>query len=100
VTELVILVKFRVKSEMRDSFRRLIIENAAASLQQEPGCRQFDVLEPEGASDGRFVLYEIYIDDAAFDAHLKSSHYGVFDQASAPMVVEKSVERLRVAGAR
>ena len=95
MTRLVILVEFRVKQDAHDGFRSLIIENAAASLKLEPGCRQFDVLEPAGASGGRFVLYEIYDDDAAFQAHLKADHYRHFDQATTPMVVEKVVTRLR-----
>jgi len=95
VTRLVILVEFKVKPDAQDGFRRLISENAAASLKLEPGCRQFDVLEPDGAASGRFVLYEIYDDDAAFQAHLKADHYHRFDKASAPMVTEKVVTRLR-----
>ena len=55
MSELVILVEFGVSSDKRAEFRRLILENAALSMHNEPGCRQFDVLEPVGEPDGRFV---------------------------------------------
>ena len=56
---LVILVDFTLAPETRAEFHRLVLENAAASLRDEPGCRRFDVLVPEGDSGDRVVLYEI-----------------------------------------
>ncbi|CAN5441340.1 putative quinol monooxygenase [soil metagenome] len=96
MTPLIILVDFKVNTADHDKFRRLITENAAASLKNEPGCRQFDVLVPEGDGTGHFILYEIYDSDAAFAAHLRTEHFRQFDSASAPMIVEKTVSRLRV----
>jgi quinol monooxygenase YgiN len=86
----VLIVDFMVKPGMRPAFRKLIDENARQSAQTEPGCRRFDVVEPEGESD-RIVLYEIYNDRAAVDAHVKSSHYRAFDSESAPLVTSKKV---------
>jgi Antibiotic biosynthesis monooxygenase len=43
-----ILVEFHLKEGTRSQFRRLIDANADASVRNEPGCLQFDVLEPEG----------------------------------------------------
>jgi len=68
----------------------LIDENARTSVREEPGCRQFDVLEPTKEKD-RVVLYEIYDDRAAFELHLKSTHFASFNTASAPLVAEKLV---------
>lgn len=86
----VIIVDFQLKPGARDAFRRLIDENATASARSEPGCRRFDVLEPIGQSD-RIVLYEIYDDRAAFDAHCKTAHFGAFNTASAPYVRDKKI---------
>src|ERR1700687_4399858 len=101
MTRLAILVEFRVKPEAKDDFKRLIAQNAAASLEREPGCQQFDILlpegGPEGGMDGRFVLYEIYADAAACDAHLRTDHYRQFETAVSAMVAEKTVSRLRFA---
>jgi (4S)-4-hydroxy-5-phosphonooxypentane-2,3-dione isomerase len=89
---LAIIVDFRLKPGARPAFRRLIDRNAQLSMETEPGCRQFDVVEPRNHPD-RVLLYEIYDDDAAFEAHLQSAHYAEFDAESAPLVIEKSVIR-------
>ena len=91
----VIIVDFRLKPGTYDRFRALIVENAAASVRDEPGCRRFDVVVPEGEAD-RIVLYEIYDDAAAFDAHLKTPHFASFDAACAPLVAGRKVIRCRL----
>ncbi|SDB35415.1 putative quinol monooxygenase [Bauldia litoralis] len=85
-----ILVDFRLKPGARGAFRRLIDDNARASVAREPGCRRFDVLEPKGEDD-RIVLYEIYDDRAAFDAHMQTDHFLSFDRDSSDLVAAKSV---------
>ena len=95
MTRFAVFVEFRVGAENHDRFRELILANAAASLRNEAGCRQFDVLTPEGAdAAGEFSLYEIYDNAAAFAEHLKAEHYRQFDAATAPFVVAKKVVRL------
>ena len=55
-----------------------MLENARASLNDEPGCHQFDVCF--AADDpGRCFLYEVYTDRGAFDAHLGMAHFKAFD---------------------
>ena len=88
----VIIVDFRLKAGAHADFRRLIDANASASVRDESDCRRFDVVEPRGERD-RVLLYEIYDDDAAFDAHRSSAHFARFERASRPLVAEKSVIR-------
>ena len=91
----VVIVDFRIKPERVAEFMPLMLENARASRETEPGCRQFDVcVDP---ADGTAVfLYEVYDDRAAFDVHLASAHFKKFDPAVAPMVASKSVRTLRL----
>jgi (4S)-4-hydroxy-5-phosphonooxypentane-2,3-dione isomerase len=89
------MVDFRLKAGTFDRFRKLIVENARASVRDEPGCRQFDVVIPNGDAD-RVVLYEIYDDAAAFEAHKRTPHFATFDRDSAPFVVTKVVTLGRV----
>jgi autoinducer 2-degrading protein len=84
----VLIVDFRLKPGTRKSFRILVDANALASA-AEPGCRRFDVLELDDEED-RILLYEIYDDRAAFDAHVRSDHYAAFAEASTPLVANKS----------
>lgn len=86
----VIIVDFKLKPGTRSAFRKLIDVNAATSVLKEPGCQRFDVLEPEGTDD-RIVLYEIYDRRADLEAHIATAHYKAFDEASAHLILEKSV---------
>jgi quinol monooxygenase YgiN len=81
-----------LKAGARADFRRLVDANASSSVRDEPGCRRFDVIEARGERD-RVLLYEIYDDEAAFDAHCRSAHYARFDRESRPLVAEKVVIR-------
>ena len=92
----VILVDFTVVAGERAAFRRLIDDNARESCRTEPGCRRFDVLEPAGEPD-RVLLYEIYDDRAAFEAHTRTAHFARFDAASAALVAAKTVTECSLA---
>jgi autoinducer 2-degrading protein len=88
----VIMVDFRLRAGAQAVFRRMIDANARASVRDEPGCRRFDVVEPEG-EPGRVLLYEIYDDETAFHAHRRAAHFLEFDAESAPLVETKLVTR-------
>ncbi|HVZ00357.1 MAG TPA: putative quinol monooxygenase [Dongiaceae bacterium] len=86
----VIVVDFEIRPGAMQDFRRLVDANAKASVRDEPGCRRFDVLaNPKDAN--RILLYEIYDDRAAFDAHRRTPHFAVFDRESAALVADKTV---------
>jgi autoinducer 2-degrading protein len=86
----VILVDFRLKPGAKKDFRRLIDANARESCRNEPGCHRFDVLELPHEAD-RILLYEIYDDHAAFEAHVASPHFDLFNRRSAEHVLHKQV---------
>lgn len=86
----VITVDFILKPDAMTAFRKLIDSNAKDSCAHEPGCQRFDVLVPAGLDD-RVFLYEIYDDRAAFDAHLKTPHFDVFNRESEALVLNKTV---------
>jgi quinol monooxygenase YgiN len=82
----------RVRPGRGKEFMPLLRENARRSLADEPGCRRFDVLMPAEGAD-RVVLYEIYDDDNAFDAHRIAAHYIEFKSASRNLLAETIVQR-------
>ncbi len=90
-----IIVTFRLKPGARDAFLKLVRENAAASVREEPGCSRFDVMTSENADE--VVLYEIYSNAAAFDHHITTTHFKHFDAATRDLVAAKSVARYAVA---
>lgn len=95
---IVVLVEFLVKPSFVGQFRDLIAANAQASLEREAGCKRFDVLF-DPAEPRRFVLYEIYQDEAAFDDHLVSSHYLSFADAIEDGIEQRSISRLAFSSA-
>ena len=68
-----IFASIKIKSDQRESFLAGITENAKLSVKDEPGCLRFDVLRDDEDED-RYLLYEVYMDEAAFDAHLETPH--------------------------
>ena len=90
---LALVVEFRIKPAHVDAFDAAIRANARASLESEPGCRQFDVCrDPDDAA--LFFLYELYDDEAAIQAHLQSPHFLQMTAATASWVEAKMVRKL------
>jgi len=89
-----LIVEFRIKPAHVDAFDAAIIENARASRDTEPGCKQFDVCRDPNDTQ-LFFLYELYEDDAAIDAHLQSDHYQAMNAATADWVQTKVVRKYR-----
>jgi quinol monooxygenase YgiN len=89
----VIIAEFEVKPDKLEQFLELARTDASHSVADEPGCRQFDVtLDREHPN--RVVLYEIYDDEAAFDAHLKTPHLAAFRTGIEDLIVSRQVRRL------
>lgn len=89
-----VVVTFVIKPGQFEAFLPLIRANADRSLADEPGCHRFDILTDADHAD-TIALYELYDDAAAFDAHLQSPHFKVFDTASADMIADKTVTTWR-----
>jgi (4S)-4-hydroxy-5-phosphonooxypentane-2,3-dione isomerase len=87
-----VVVTFQLKPGSAAAFHPIIIENAETSVRSEPGCDQFQVLHDEADPD-KIVLYEVYADEAAFDAHLKTPHFAIFERDGKPMIVEADIQR-------
>ncbi len=90
---LALVVEFRIKAAFIAAFEREIVENARASRETEPGCKQFDVGR-DPADPALFFLYELYDDDAAIAAHMKSPHFLRMNETTAAWVESKSVRKM------
>ena len=90
---LVVLVEFRLTPGARDAFLEAVTINARSSVRDEPGCLRFDILTDHGKTRDSVVLYEIYENSAAFDAHRQTPHFATFHEATDGMV-EKRILRL------
>jgi len=78
---LTMLVKVRIKPEMRQRFLAAIEVDAIGSERDEPGCLRFNVLQ-DTQDQNVYYFYEVYTDDAALEAHRAMPHYGVWRAAA------------------
>lgn len=85
-----IIVDFSLEKGSLDRFHTRVLKNAEKSVELEAGCHRFDVLIPDGEPD-RVVLYEIYEDAAAFEAHKKTPHFQEFDATTRDLVRGRSL---------
>jgi quinol monooxygenase YgiN len=84
------VVEFTLQPEFVARFRERVKRQAGDSLQNESGCHVFDICIDPRRHD--FVLlYEVYSDRAAFDAHLASAHFVDFDDGVRDWIRDRRV---------
>ena len=83
----VLAVTIRIKPENVDRWMKMAIENAVEA-RKEPGCRQFDVLvDPQDKT--KVMLYEIYNDEKAFEAHQATPHFKKYLAEAVPLLASR-----------
>ena len=68
-----IFATIKIKPDQRDGFLGTIRETAFRSVSDEPGCIRFDVFQ-DLADENRYILYEVYTSEDAFQKHLATPH--------------------------
>jgi len=69
-----LLVTIRIQPSHREAFMESMLDDACHSVQDEPGCLRFDVLE-DVEDPNRIFLYEVYRDEEALEAHRQAPHF-------------------------
>ena len=78
----------------REKYLAAITENGMAAA-KEPGCRRFDILNL--ASDpNHFLLYEVYDNEAAFQAHRATDHFKKYAATTGNMVAKRDARTMSV----
>jgi quinol monooxygenase YgiN len=95
----VLIAELQVKPETVNQFIPLLLANAQASVQNEPGCYQFDVTQ-QVDDPTKFSLYEVFADEAAFEFHGKQPHVSAFFDKVKDMMAGRTPPRRchRIAG--
>ncbi|MDH4552393.1 putative quinol monooxygenase [Pseudomonas sp. BN607] len=83
-----LFIRTRVKPGSAEAFLTAIKANAAASVATEPGCLVFDVSQ-DRADPHVIYLYEIYRDEAAYDAHTQTAHFRDSRPLVEPLIIEQ-----------
>ena len=85
-----LLLKTQLKPGSLERFMEAMSVNAASSVRDEPGCLVFDVVQDRSAPD-LVWLYEVYKDEAAFEAHLLTPHFLASRPLVDPLIVQQDV---------
>ena len=69
-----LFVTIQIKPEFKDAFIEAMLDDARGSVENEPGCLRFDVVQD--LEDPNCIhLYEVYRDQTAIEAHRQAPHY-------------------------
>jgi autoinducer 2-degrading protein len=89
----IVLVRVQVKPELLAEFTAAILRNAELSVERDPGCVRFDVLQqPDDAT--RWFFYEVYEREQAWVDHRASAHFLAFKEVGDRAIVTREVTKL------
>jgi quinol monooxygenase YgiN len=77
-----------VRDDAIESYKARLLRHARTSLENEPGCRRFDVHQ-EKSNPALFYLVEVYADEAALEAHRNSPHYQAYREDTKDWVIDR-----------
>ena len=83
----VLAVNLRIKPENVEKFMAGLLANAREA-RKEPGCRQFEVLV-DPADKTQVMLFEVYDDDRAFEAHQQTPHFKKYVAEAVPLLASR-----------
>ena len=83
----VLVVSIKIKPENVERWMKMALENAREA-RKEPGCRQFEVLvDPKEKT--KVLLFEIYDDEKAFEAHQATPHFKKYLAEAVPLLADR-----------
>ncbi|MGH8687830.1 MAG: putative quinol monooxygenase [Burkholderiales bacterium] len=89
----VLAVNIRIRPESVDKFMAGLLANAREA-RKEPGCRQFEALV-DVADRTKVMLFEIYDDDKAFEAHQQTPHFKKYLAEAVPLLASRERQTLK-----
>jgi autoinducer 2-degrading protein len=92
----VLVVNIKINPENVERWMKMALENARAA-RKEPGCRQFEVLvDPKEKT--KVLLFEIYDDEKAFEAHQATPHFKKYLAEAVPLLASRERQVFTKAG--
>ena len=95
-----IIVEFTIKPGCWPDFDKIMREHARRTLETEPGCERFDVMQPvsdAGVPDeSKLMLCEVYASDEDFAAHARQPRLLEVRAATGPLLAGRVLTRCRM----
>lgn len=89
-----LIVDFEAEPGQGEALRQALVTQGRTSLENEEACRHFDVcVDPENGE--KFVLYELYDDAAAVEAHRATPYYQTFRETIEPLVKSRNLRMMK-----
>ena len=88
----ILFVTIKMKPERREAYMAEMLLNARGAREDEPGCLRFDVVQ-DAEDENTIHLYEVYTDEAAFQAHTSAPHFLQMREATADWREGQTVHR-------
>jgi autoinducer 2-degrading protein len=89
----IVLVQVQVKPELLGEFKSAILNNAMRSVERDPGCVRFDVLQQED-DPTKWIFYEVYENEQAWVQHRASEHFLKFKEVADRAQISRDVTKL------
>ena len=83
-----LVVEIQTQAGQRDAFLARLHQHKANVLANEPGCKGFEILLAEDDADS-LVLYELYQDEAALEAHDAAPYFQAYRADTAAMIANR-----------
>ena len=90
MSAVVLLVELKIAEGRRDAFIARARQHRERVLENEPGCRRFDIAVPDGTTDV-VRIYEVYDDRDAVDRHMRTDYMAAFREDTASMVADREI---------
>ena len=90
MSEIAFYVTVEIDPAQRKAFDRSLAEHAEGTLAEEEGCLAFDVYVDTN-NQNRYLLYEVYADEAAFEVHRTSKRIARSRTTLDPAMTSRSV---------
>jgi len=89
----IVLVKVQIRPELVEEFRAAALMNASCSVERDPGCVRFDVLQRED-DPSTWFFYEVYEREQAWLDHRESAHFKAFKVTGDRAILTREVTKL------
>ncbi|MBH63670.1 MAG: antibiotic biosynthesis monooxygenase [Alphaproteobacteria bacterium] len=95
MAQVAVLAQVDIDPAQKEAFHARVQKHAADSFANEEGCLLFQV-NVDQENPNRYVMYEIYRDQAAIEVHMNSDHMAAWRAASADWVKDRELTMMNV----